>query len=308
MVLLFVLGLGLVVVALSLLAAALRTGVQPGGIARSIAVLESMTSPAPVELTREIDPPFGERILEPLRRRALRIGRRLSGADSWRPDPAPARPGGKPGRLDGRQGGVGEGALRRCSDWSSGSRVSLVLGLSLAPGIAVVVLGAAIGFFGPNLYLYQLTHDRTERIQRELPDAIDLLTICVESGLGFDAAIQQVARNSDGPVADEFNRMLHEMQIGQARGAALRAMSERSNVADLRSFVGAMAQADAFGIPVGQVLRTQSAEMRVKRRQRAEQKAQQVPVKITVPLIFCILPCLFLAVMGPAAISIMDTF
>ena len=96
------------------------------------------------------------------------------------------------------------------------------------------------------------------------------------------------------------------MQIGQTRSAALRGMAERSNVPDVKTFVGAMVQADAFGIPIGGVLRVQSSEMRVKRRQRAETKAQQVPVKITVPLIFCILPCLFVAVMGPAAIQIID--
>ena len=98
------------------------------------------------------------------------------------------------------------------------------------------------------------------------------------------------------------------MQIGQGRSAALRALSERTTVPELRSFVSAMVQADAFGIPVAQVLRVQSSEMRVKRRQRAETKAQQVPVKMTVPLIFCILPCLFIAVMGPAAISAMESF
>ena len=131
-------------------------------------------------------------------------------------------------------------------------------------------------------------------MQRELPDAIDLLTICVESGLGFDAALQQVARNTEGPLAEEFSRVLREMQIGSSRADALRAMGERTSVADLRTFVGAMVQADAFGIPIAQVLRVQSAEMRVKRRQRAEEKAQQVPVKITIPLIFCILPTLFI--------------
>ncbi len=98
------------------------------------------------------------------------------------------------------------------------------------------------------------------------------------------------------------------MQIGQGRTDAMRALSERTNLSDLKSFVSALVQADAFGIPIGQVLRVQSGEMRIKRRQRAEEKAQQVPVKITIPLIFCILPCLFLAVMGPAAISIMDNF
>ncbi len=183
-----------------------------------------------------------------------------------------------------------------------------MLGTTVPVRLVVVVGGAVIGFFGPGLYLYQKTYDRTARLERDLPDAIDLLTISVESGLGFDAAIQQVARNTEGPLADEFSRVLREMQIGQARSAALRAFADRTNVANVRTFVSAMVQADAFGIPVAQVLRIQSSEMRVKRRQRAEEKAQQVPVKITIPLIFCILPCLFMAVMGPAVINIMDSF
>ena len=174
--------------------------------------------------------------------------------------------------------------------------------------VVVVVAAVAMGFFAPNLYLYQKSHERAERLQRDLPDAIDLLTISVESGLGFDAALQQVARNTEGPLAEELSRVMREMQIGQGRADALRAMGERSSVGDLRTFVSAMVQADSFGIPVAQVLRVQSAEMRVKRRQRAEEKAQQVPVKMTIPLIFCILPTLFIAVMGPAALSIMDTF
>ena len=306
MVLLFVLGIGFVAVALALAAAALRPGVQPGGVARSIAVLESITSPAPTTLTREIDPPFAERILEPMRRRALRIGRRLTGADSaerlrHKLDLAGNPPGWTVDRV------VSGKVLCTLVGFAIALALSLVLGVSPMMRIAFLAVGAAVGWFGPNLYLYQRTYERTELMQRELPDAIDLLTICVESGLGFDAAIQQVARSTEGPLADEFNRMLHEMQIGKGRGDALRALSERSNVADVRSFVGAMAQADTFGIPVAQVLRTQSHEMRVRRRQRAEQRAQQVPVKITVPLIFCILPCLFIAVMGPAAISIMGS-
>jgi tight adherence protein C len=134
------------------------------------------------------------------------------------------------------------------------------------------------------------------------------MTISVESGLAFDAAIQQVARNTKGPLADEFSRVLREMQIGQGRAQALRGLAERTNVDDVRSFVTAMVQADSFGIPIANVLRVQSSEMRVKRRQRAEEKAQKVPVKMTVPLIFCILPCLFIAVMGPAVIHIMDSF
>ena len=149
---------------------------------------------------------------------------------------------------------------------------------------------------------------RSERIRRDLPDAIDLLSISVEAGLGFDAAVQQVAQNTDGPLADELSRMIREMQLGQGRSAALRGLAARSTVHELRAFVGAMVQADQLGIPIGQVLRVQSSEIRVKRRQRAEELAQKVPVKITVPLIFCILPCLFVVVLGPAALTIMDTF
>ena len=171
------------------------------------------------------------------------------------------------------------------------------------------VVGAALaGYHAPNMYLYQKAHDRSDLIQRALPDAIDLLTISVESGLGFDAAVAQVSRNSEGPLADEFARMLQEMQIGRGRSDALRSMADRTDLPDLRTFVSAMVQADAFGIPVGQVLRVQSSEIRVKRRQWAEEMAQKVPVKILVPLVFCILPCLFIAVLGPAGITIMENF
>ena len=145
-------------------------------------------------------------------------------------------------------------------------------------------------------------------MQRALPDALDLLTISVESGLGFDAALAQVARNTEGPLAQEFARVLQEMQIGMGRGAAMRALGERTHVPEVKGFVSSMVQADALGIPIAQVLRVQSREIRTKRRQRAEEQAQKVAIKILVPLIFCILPCLFIAVLGPAGISIMDNF
>ena len=124
----------------------------------------------------------------------------------------------------------------------------------------MIVVGATlVGFFGPNLYLYQRAYERVELIQRELPDAIDLLTISVESGLGFDAAVQQVARNTQGPLAEEFSRVLREMQIGQGRARRCAASRDRTNVDDLRSFVTAMVQADSFGIPIANVLRIQSS-------------------------------------------------
>jgi tight adherence protein C len=304
MAVLFILGIALVLLAILLVGSALSSSTE-SGVTRSIAVLEAMTN-APKELSQELDKPFTDRVLEPLQRRAVTVGRRLSGADTAerirrKLDLAGNPPGWTVDRvLSGKVLGAVLGLV-----------IGLVFSLMLTSPtwkLAAIIAITVIGFFAPNLYLYQRTHERSERLQRDLPDAIDLLTISVESGLGFDAAVQQVARNTEGPLADEFSRVLREMQIGQGRADALRALGERTNVGDVRTFVGAMVQADSFGIPIAQVLRVQSAEMRVKRRQRAEEKAQQVPVKITIPLIFCILPTLFIAVMGPAVLSIMDSF
>jgi len=302
--LLFILGIALVLLAIILVGSALSTTTE-SGVSRSLAVLEAMTN-APKEMSAELDRSFGDRVLAPMQTRATRIGRRISGADTAERIRRKLDLAGNPagwtvdrvlsGKVIGAIGGLMGGVV-----------FSLMLS---SPAVKIIIIAGAtvVGFFGPNLYLYQKAHERSEVLQRGLPDAIDLLTISVESGLGFDAAVQQVARNTEGPIAEEFSRVLREMQIGSGRADALRAMGERTNVADVRTFVGAMVQADAFGIPIAQVLRIQSAEMRVKRRQRAEEKAQQVPVKITIPLIFCILPTLFIAVMGPAVISIMESF
>ena len=305
MTMLFIMGVLLVFVSLGLAGSAMRGTTTATGVARSLELIEAMTT-APKELTRELEKPFGERVLEPLQNRFVGLGRRLSGADSaerirHKLDLAGNPPGWTvdrvlSGKVLGAIGGFMGGVLFSFLFESTTTRVIVVAAITLA------------GFFGPSMYLYQKGYDRKNQIQRELPDAIDLLTISVESGLGFDAALQQVAYNTEGPLADEFSRVLREMQIGSGRGEAMRALSERTNVVELRSFVSSMVQADAFGIPIANVLRVQSSEMRVKRRQRAEEKAQQVPVKMTIPLIFCILPCLFIAVMGPAAIHMMDSF
>jgi tight adherence protein C len=190
----------------------------------------------------------------------------------------------------------------------AGILFGVLLGKSFGFDAAAGLLGGVLGYYAPNLYLYQKGYDRTQKMERALPDALDLLTISVEAGLGFDAALSQVARNTDGPLAAEFARVLQEMQIGLGRSHALRAMGDRSTLPDLRAFTSAMVQADAFGIPVGQVLRVQSSEMRIKRRQKAEEAAQKIPVKIMIPLVMFILPSLFIAVIGPAVIGLMGAF
>jgi tight adherence protein C len=279
---------------------------EQSGVNRSIAVLEAITA-APEEMKQELDPSFSERVLFPLLARTQRLGRRFT------PEDASDRIREKLDMAGNPSGWTVERVTAgKVVGFAAALIVSLVLalamGLGFLPTMGFVVLASLAGYMAPNMYLYQQTYDRSEKLQRALPDAIDLLTISVESGLGFDAACAQVARNTDGPLADEFARMLQEMQIGRGRSEALRSLAERTNLPDLRSFVSAMVQADAFGIPVGQVLRVQSSEIRVKRRQWAEEMAQKVPVKILVPLIFCILPCLFIAVLGPAGISIMGNF
>lgn len=164
--------------------------------------------------------------------------------------------------------------------------------------------GAAAGFFLPDLLLYNAGLKRQHRLAISLPEGLDLLTICVEAGLGFDAALAQVTRNLDGPLAAEFARVLQEMQIGKSRAEAMRALAERTNVPELRAFVSALTQSAELGIPVANVLREQAKEMRVRRRQRAEAQAQKVPVKITFPLIGCLMPAMFVVILGAGIITI----
>lgn len=171
-----------------------------------------------------------------------------------------------------------------------------------------VIIGATAGFTVPNMLVYNTGVKRQEKIQRSLPDAMDMMTVCVEAGLGFDAALTQVARNTKGPLAHEFARVLQEMQFGMSRVDALKALAGRSTVVELRGLVAALVQASALGIPVAAVMREQAVDMRLKRRQRAEEKAQKVTVKILFPLIFCLLPALFVIVMGPGVLSIMKSF
>jgi tight adherence protein C len=178
--------------------------------------------------------------------------------------------------------------------------------------IGLLIVGAAVaataGFFLPDILLYNAGVKRQEKMQKALPDALDLLTVCVEAGLGFDAALAQVARNTTTPLAAEFSRVLQEMQIGKSRSQALRSMTDRTTVPELRSFVSALVQAGELGITIADVLREQAKEMRLRRRQRAEEKAQKVPVKILFPLVFCLFPSLFIVIIGPGGISIAHMF
>ena len=161
-----------------------------------------------------------------------------------------------------------------------------------------------VGWYLPEWILRSKSGARQHHMQRALPDALDLLSITVEAGLGFDAAVARVARQAGGPLGEELHRVLQEMQIGKSRADALRDLADRTSIPELKTFVLAMVQADIFGISVAKVLQVQAREMRIKRRPRAEEQAQKVPVKIVFPLILCIFPSLFIVLLGPAMITI----
>ena len=169
----------------------------------------------------------------------------------------------------------------------------------------VMAIFAGFGaFFAPDLIIWGRAQERQQAIQLALPDTLDQMTISVEAGLGFDAALKRSADAGDGPLPDELHRTLGELKLGASRRQAFQNMAGRTNVPELKHFVFAVLQADEYGLPIAQVLRIQAAELRVKRRQRAEERALKMPVKIVFPLVTCIFPSLFIILLGPAFIRI----
>jgi tight adherence protein C len=187
--------------------------------------------------------------------------------------------------------------------------VGTVVFVSNPSGLSVLFAVAAtvIGFLVPDVLLSSRARERQEDIQRALPDVLDQVTICVEAGLGFEAAMMRASTSGTGPLAIELGRTLQDISLGMPRRAALEQLLARTDVGDLRHFVIAVRQAERHGVAIAQVLRIQSNELREKRRQRAEERALKIPVKIVFPLILCILPALFIVLMGPAAIRISNS-
>lgn len=173
---------------------------------------------------------------------------------------------------------------------------------------AVFMAATAFGYFAPDLLVRTNAEKRRAKIRQELPNTLDQMLISVQAGLGFEAAMARTAQNGSGPLAEEMTRTLQDMQVGRSRKEAYLAMSDRVDVPDLRSFIRAIVQADAYGIAIAKVLKVQAHEMRLKRRQRAEEHAMKIPVKILFPLIFFIFPTLFIILLGPAVMNIIAAF
>jgi len=274
---------------------------QVSGVARSLALIEHNVSQHEVAKN---DLPATERLVKPffqgMHALAVRLSPSGTGERLVRQLDSAGNP--KPWTVESIMGAKGAALL-------IGGVLGLMLGGGLtAKGLLIAMAAAAAGFFLPDLLLYNIAVKRQEQLRRGLADALDMLTVCVEAGQGFDAALMQVARSTKGPVAGEFTRALQEIQLGKPRGEAFTSMARRNNVMELRTFVTALVQADRLGLPIGGVLREQAQQMRLIRRQVAEEKAMKVPVKILFPLLLCIFPALFIVIIGPAGIRIANVF
>ncbi len=195
-----------------------------------------------------------------------------------------------------------------------GAVMSMMLALVAASGgagsmtLLLVLTTAILGAYLPRIWLQNRVRHRQKDILRSLPDAFDLITVCVEAGLGLDAALGRVADKVEGPFADELHLALREISLGKLRRDALKEMGERTGVPDLIAFINAVVQAETMGTGIAAVLRVQAEQMRTNRRQRAEQQAYKAPVKMIFPLVLCIFPTLFIVILGPAGISIYENF
>jgi tight adherence protein C len=251
----------------------------------------------------ELQRPFTERFLRPAMEQ---IGRRLS-----RSTPQKARQdllnkldlAGKPGNLTPE-----DFAAVRLIAAAVVAAIGLLLGLLLANPVYLaiaIVLGAILGFFLPVLWLQQKVDARRSEIQKGLPDALDLLVICVDAGLGFDASLTRVTEKFKNALSEEFAKVLREVSLGRPRLEALDEMGRSSGVEDLHNFIQAVIQSEQFGTGVGKILRIQADEMRRKRRQRAQEKAAQATLKMMLPMVGCIFPTLWIVLLGPAALILM---
>lgn len=273
---------------------------------RALASLEAQVGAESSNLREvELSRSFADRALHPLLVRWGQLARRLTPVGSIRKLERQIVLAGSPRGWD-----VGRISVAKFAGLVLGAVLGMmvvrVLGSTGVQAIVVVLVVTAMGFIAPNAVIARKVEERQLAIRRSLPDTIDLLTISVEAGLGFDAALTEVTRNVPGPLSAEIGRMLQEMQLGVGRTDALRDLAARTEVEDLNAFVLAMVQAETFGVSVANVLRAQTRDLRLKRRQYAEEAAHKLPVKLLFPMMLCVMPALFVVVIGPGVIRIIE--
>ncbi len=250
----------------------------------------------------ELQQPFFERAVRPIVKRLAALGRR-------------GDQGGIIARTDAKLEQAGYPGGLRGADWMGVKLLALiafailgfVLGLALGgvtAGFLFVLVGGAIGYMGPEFWLGSRIRKRSMDMVLQLPDALDLLTISVEAGLGFDAALAKVVEKMNGALVDEFRQALAEIRMGRTRREALRDVAKRADSQPINNFIGAIVQAEQLGVPIAKVLQIQSQQLRIERRQRAEEAAAKAPVKMLFPMVGCIFPTIFIVILGPAIVTV----
>ncbi len=251
----------------------------------------------------ELQQPFFDRALRPIVKRLSKLGR--SGDQ-----------GGMIARQDAKLEKAGYPGGLRGADWMGvkilgaivGGILAFFLGLGIGGipmGLLLFVVGLAVGFVMPEFWLGRKIRKRSMDMILQLPDALDLLTISVEAGLGFDAALAKVVEKMEGPLVDEFRQALAEIRMGRTRRDALRDVVARADAQPVSNFIGAIVQAEQLGVPIAKVLQIQSQQLRIERRQRAEEAAAKAPVKMLFPMVGCIFPTIFIVILGPAIVTVM---
>jgi tight adherence protein C len=277
---------------------------------RAVRLLESQVVGSSTEAAatrdKELSANFWERVLAPILAGAGRVAKRVTPLGSTERLAKKLMVAGSPPGWDAERVTAFK-VIGFVGGMVGGIAFAGFVGLSGFTSIVVVALLTFVGFMAPDTIISRKAEERQTEILNSLSDTLDLLTISVEAGLSLNAAIAQVVHNVPGTLSQEFARMLQEIQLGVSRAESFRHLAERTDVEELNAFTLAMIQADVFGVSISSVLRTQAQQLRIKRRQRAEAKAQQTPVKIVFPLILCILPALFVVIVGPGVIRIVES-
>ena len=251
----------------------------------------------------EMQRPFSERVLRPMVQRLARAGKRQEGGLVAKVD-AKLQRAGYPGGLRGADW-IGVKLLALIGFAVIFFLLALLLTGEVVVGLLFILVGAAVGYLAPEFWLGKKGRARSMEMTLQLPDTLDLLTISVEAGLGFDAALAKVVEKMEGPLVDEFRQALAEVRMGRTRREALRDVADRADAQPVSNFIGAIIQAEQLGVPIAKVLQIQSNQLRIERRQRAEEAAAKAPVKMLFPMVGCIFPTIFIVILGPAVVTIM---
>jgi tight adherence protein C len=262
---------------------------------------------APTLREIELQVPLFDRTIKPLAARMAGVGQRLSSPRRVDQTEEKLIQAGNPGRMSATDFLGLKVALAAALGLATFALLG-VLGRNFGIGLLFAVVFALLGYVLPEFWLGRRIKARKHQILLSLPDNLDMLTISIRAGLGFDGALAKVVEKSRGPLSDEFRRALAEIRVGRARRDALRDMVDRTEVPPLTTFVSAIIQAEQLGVPIARVLQIQSEQLRLERRQRAEEMAARAPIKMLLPLVGCIFPAMFVVILGPAVISFISIF